>query len=138
MKSQEESLISNIQIFWIPVITIVYWNFYFYDNGIDWEENYWDLNILCKKQLIKHSRPFAGISRDYSCWYWYLWWWTEQFLEQIVQIYVISISNKSILMKRKEWYNVSWTLLYTRAQWSPIFGGENMENILQREKKCTV
>ena len=62
----------------------------------------------------------------------------KSMLEQIVQISVISISNKSILMKRKEWYNVSWTLLYTRAQWSPIFGGENMENILQREKKCTV
>ena len=34
-----------------------------------------------KSNWSKHSRPFAGISKDYSCWYWYLWWWTEQFLE---------------------------------------------------------
>ena len=39
----------------------------------------------------------------------------KSMLEQIVQISVISISNKSILMKRKEWYNVSLTLLYTRC-----------------------
>ena len=60
-----------------------------YDNGFDWEENYWDLNILCEKQLIKHSRPFDGISKDYSYWYLYLWWWTDLYLEQIVQISVI-------------------------------------------------
>ena len=34
---------------------------------------------------------------------------TEQFLEQIVQIYVIFISNKSIIKKIKEWYHVSLT-----------------------------
>ena len=89
-----------------------------YDNGFDWEENYWDLNILCEKQLIKHSRPFAGISKDYSCWYWYLWWWTEQFLEQIVQISVIFISNKSKLMKIKEWYHVSLTSNISAKTWS--------------------
>ena len=32
-------------------------------------------------------------------------WWTEKFLEQIVQISVIFISNKSISMKIKEWSN---------------------------------
>ena len=71
-------------------------------------ENYWDLNIFGKKQLIKHPRPFDGISKDYSCWYWYLWWWTEQFLEQIVQINVISISNKSIIKKIKQDLMVYW------------------------------
>ena len=81
--------------------------YYFHDFEFDWEKNYWDLNILGKKQLIKHPRPFDGISKDYSCWYWYLWWWTEQFLEQIVQISVIFISNKSVLKKIKEWYHVS-------------------------------
>ena len=34
---------------------------------------------------------------------------TEQFFEQIVQISVIFISNKSILMKIKEWYHVYLT-----------------------------
>ena len=89
-----------------------------YDNGFDWKENYWDLNILCEKQLIKHTRPFAGISKDYSCWYCYLWWWTEQFLEQIVQISVIFISNKSIIKKIKKWYLVSLTSIISAKTWS--------------------
>ena len=63
-----------------------------FDNGFDWEENYWDLNILCEKQLIKHSRPFAGISKDYSGWYWYLWWWTEQFFEHLCYFYLQEIN----------------------------------------------
>ena len=88
-----------------------------YDNWFDWEENYWDLNILFEKQFIKHSRPFAGISKDYSCWYCYLWWWTEQFLEQIVQISVLFISNKSKLIKIKEWYHVSLTFKLLHSTW---------------------
>ena len=65
-----------------------------------------------------HPRPFDGISKDYSCWYWYLWWWTEQFLEQIVQISVIFISNKSIIKKIKEWYHVSLTSNISAKTWS--------------------
>ena len=65
-----------------------------------------------------HPRPFDGISKDYSCWYWYLWGSTEQFLEQIVQISVNFISNKSKLMKRKEWYHVSLTSNISAKTWS--------------------
>ena len=92
--------------------------FYFLDNWFDWEENYWDLKILCSDQLIKCPRPFDGISKDYSCWYWYLWWWTEQFLEEIVQISVIFISNKSNSKKIKEWYHVSLTSNISGKTWS--------------------
>ena len=67
--------------------------------------------------MIKHPRSF-GISKDFSCWYWYLWWWTEQFLEQIVQISVIFISNKSILTKIKEWYHISLTSNISAKTWS--------------------
>ena len=68
--------------------------------------------------MIQHPRPFDGISKDYSCWYWYLWWWTEQFLEQIVQISVIFISNKSNSKKIKEWYHVSLTSNISAKTWS--------------------
>ena len=60
-----------------------------------------------KSNWLKHPRPFDDISKGHSCWCWYLWGWTEQFLEQIAQIYVILISNKSIIMKIKEWHHVS-------------------------------
>ena len=56
-----------------------------------------------------HPRPFDGISKDYSCW--------EPFLEQIVQISVIFISNKSIIMKIKDWYHVSLTLSISSKTW---------------------
>ena len=89
-------------------------SYYLHDNWFDWaSKNYLDLNILCEKQLIKHPRPFAGISKDYSCWYWYFWWWTEQFLEQIVQI-----SNKSKLLKTKEWNHMSFTSIISAKTWS--------------------
>ena len=82
-----------------------------------------------KKQLIKHPRPFDGISKDYSCWYWYLWWWTERFLEQIVQISVIFISNKSIIMKIKDWYHMSLTSNISAKTWSNCTCKGCFENI---------
>ena len=72
--------------------------------------------------MIQHPRPFDGISKDYSCWYWYLSRWTEQFLEQIVQINVIFISKKSIIKKIKEWYHVSLTSNISAKTWSGIGG----------------
>ena len=91
--------------------------FNFYDNWFDWEENYWNLNILCKKQSIKHPRPSFGISKNYSCWYWFLLWWTEQFLDQDVQISVTFISIKLNLKKIKEWYLVSLTSNISAKTW---------------------
>ena len=91
--------------------------FYFHANGFDWEENYWDLKILYLNQLNKYPRPFDGISKDYSCWYWYLWWWTEHFLKQIVQISVIFISYISIIMKIQKWYPVSLTPNISAKTW---------------------
>ena len=32
--------------------------FYFHDNWFDWEENYWNLNILCENQLIKQRTNY--------------------------------------------------------------------------------
>ena len=84
--------------------------FYFHDNWFDWEENYWDLKILCLNQLNKHPRP--SISKNNSCWNWCLLWWTGQFLDQIIHICVTFISikfQKKNFKKRKEWYLVSLT-----------------------------
>ena len=44
--------------------------------------------------------------------------WTEQFLEQIVQISVIFISNKSLIMKIKDWYHKSLTSNISAKTWS--------------------
>ena len=68
--------------------------------------------------MIKHPRPFNGISKDHSCSYWYLWCWTEQFLKQTVQISVFFHLLKSILMKIKEWYHVSLTSNISAKTWS--------------------
>ena len=83
--------------------------YYFHDFEFDWEKNYWDLNILGKMQFIKQTRSFDVVNKDNSCWYWYLLWWKEQFLKQIVQISIIFISNKLKLMEIKEWYHVTLT-----------------------------
>ena len=42
----------------------------------------------------------------------YLWWQTEQCLEEIVQIYVIFISNKSIIKKIKKMVSCVFNLKY--------------------------
>ena len=68
--------------------------------------------------MIQHPRPFDGISKDFSFWYLYLSRWTEQFLQQIVQIDVIFISKKSIIKKIKEWYHVSLTSNISAKTWS--------------------
>ena len=68
--------------------------------------------------MIKHPNPFDSISNDFFCWYLYLWWWTEQFLEWIVQISVSFIYNKSILTKIKNWYHVSLTSNISAKTWS--------------------
>ena len=57
LQFQNTPYMYNLTKFWLR-----YLKFYFHDYLFDWEENYWDLNISCGKQLIKHPRPFAGIS----------------------------------------------------------------------------
>ena len=67
--------------------------YYFHDFEFDWEESYWYLKFLSKKQLIKHPWPFDG----------------EQ------KISVIFISNKSIIMK----INEIWTIFFQKLLCSP-------------------
>ena len=38
-----------------------------YYNVFDWEENYWDLNILCEKQFLEQIVQISVILTDTGC-----------------------------------------------------------------------
>ena len=80
---QNTPYMCNLTKFWLRYLKLkTHDTILLFYNWFDWEENYWNLNILCRKQLIKHPRPFGRSSKDYSCWY---WCFSKRFLEQNVK-----------------------------------------------------